>query len=207
MSYLLPSLPYTYDAFEPFFDKKTMKIHHTKHHQTYIDNANSILEMYPELKKYTAEELMKHLDQIPSNKRLFMKNNIGGHINHSFFWKNLKMGTHLSGKLKEAIEHDFNNIKTFKEIFEKVAITHFGSGWVWLVLQNHKLVIVSTINQDNPLMGKVVSGTLGFPIIALDLWEHAYYLKYQNKKSDYIKAFWNIVNWEEASLNFLKQNN
>ncbi|MCP1064869.1 superoxide dismutase [Mn] [Serratia symbiotica] len=202
MSYSLPSLPYAYDALEPHFDKQTMEIHHSKHHQAYVNNANTVLEAYPELAKYSVEELIEHLDKVPADKRTFMRNNAGGHANHSFFWKNLKTGTILSGDLKAAIERNFGSVEQFKEEFEKTAATRFASGWAWLVLQGDKLVIVSTANQDSPLMGEAATGTSGFPIIVLDVWEHAYYLKYQNKRPDYIKAFWNVVNWDEAAARF-----
>lgn len=202
MSYSLPSLPYAYDALEPHFDKQTMEIHHTKHHQTYVNNANTVLEAYPELAKYSVEELIRDLDKVPADKRTFMRNNAGGHANHSFFWKNLKTGTTLGGDLKAAIERDFGSVEKFREEFEKAAATRFGSGWAWLVLKDGKLAVVSTANQDSPLMGEAVAGASGFPIIGLDVWEHAYYLKYQNKRPDYIKAFWNVVNWDEAAARF-----
>ncbi|MGP0905473.1 superoxide dismutase [Mn] [Serratia sp. CY76391] len=202
MSYSLPSLPYAYDALEPHFDKQTMEIHHTKHHQTYVNNANTVLEAYPELAKYSVEELIQDLDKVPADKRTFMRNNAGGHANHSFFWKNLKTGTTLGGDLKAAIERDFGSVEKFQEEFEKAAATRFGSGWAWLVLKDGKLAVVSTANQDSPLMGEAVAGASGFPIIGLDVWEHAYYLKYQNKRPDYIKAFWNVVNWDEAAARF-----
>lgn len=202
MSYSLPSLPYAYDALEPHFDKQTMEIHHTKHHQTYVNNANTVLEAYPELAKYSVEELIQDLDKVPADKRTFMRNNAGGHANHSFFWKNLKTGTTLGGDLKAAIERDFGSVDKFQEEFEKAAATRFGSGWAWLVLKDGKLAVVSTANQDSPLMGEAVAGASGFPIIGLDVWEHAYYLKYQNKRPDYIKAFWNVVNWDEAAARF-----
>lgn len=202
MSYSLPSLPYAYDALEPHFDKQTMEIHHTKHHQTYVNNANTVLEAYPELAKYSVEELIQDLDKVPADKRTFMRNNAGGHANHSFFWKNLKTGTTLGGDLKAAIERDFGSVEKFQEEFEKAAATRFGSGWAWLVLKDGKLAVVSTANQDSPLMGEAVAGASGFQIIGLDVWEHAYYLKYQNKRPDYIKAFWNVVNWDEAAARF-----
>lgn len=202
MSYSLPSLPYAYDALEPHFDKQTMEIHHTKHHQTYVNNANTVLEAYPELAKYSVEELIQDLDKVPADKRTFMRNNAGGHASHSFFWKNLKTGTTLGGDLKAAIERDFGSVEKFQEEFEKAAATRFGSGWAWLVLKDGKLAVVSTANQDSPLMGEAVAGASGFPIIGLDVWEHAYYLKYQNKRPDYIKAFWNVVNWDEAAARF-----
>ena len=202
MSYSLPSLPYAYDALEPHFDKQTMEIHHTKHHQTYVNNANTVLEAYPELAKYSVEELIQDLDKVPADKRTFMRNNAGGHANHSFFWKNLKTGTTLGGDLKAAIERDFGSVEKFQEEFEKAAATRFGSGWAWLVLKDGKLAVVSTANQDSPLMGEAVAGASGFPIIGLDVWEHAYYLKFQNRRPDYIKAFWDVVNWDEAAARF-----
>lgn len=202
MSYSLPSLPYAYDALEPHFDKQTMEIHHTKHHQTYVNNANTVLEAYPELASYSVEDLIKDLDKVPADKRTFMRNNAGGHANHSFFWKGLKLGTSLGGDLKAAIERDFGSVEKFQEEFEKAAATRFGSGWAWLVLKDGKLAVVSTANQDSPLMGEAVSGASGFPIIGLDVWEHAYYLKFQNRRPDYIKAFWNVVNWDEAAARF-----
>ncbi|WP_411751275.1 superoxide dismutase [Mn] [Serratia sp. (in: enterobacteria)] len=202
MSYSLPSLPYAYDALEPHFDKQTMEIHHTKHHQTYVNNANTVLEAYPELASLSVEELIQDLDKVPADKRTFMRNNAGGHANHSLFWKGLKTGTTLGGDLKAAIERDFGSVEKFQEEFEKAAATRFGSGWAWLVLKGDKLAVVSTANQDSPLMGEAVSGASGFPIVGLDVWEHAYYLKFQNRRPDYIKAFWNVVNWDEAAKRF-----
>ncbi|EGY29502.1 Superoxide dismutase [Candidatus Regiella insecticola 5.15] len=199
MSYTLPSLPYAYDALEPHFDKQTMEIHHTKHHQTYITNANTVLEAYPELKELSVEALIKDLDKIPAEIRTVIRNNAGGHANHSLFWQGLKIGTTLAGDLKAAIERNFSSVQKFQEEFEKAAATRFGSGWAWLVLKDGKLAVVSTANQDNPLMGEAVAGVSGHPIIGLDVWEHAYYLKFQNRRPDYIKAFWNVVNWDEAS--------
>ncbi|MFO6494576.1 superoxide dismutase [Mn] [Hafnia alvei] len=202
MSYSLPSLPYAYDALEPHFDKQTMEIHHTKHHQTYVNNANTVLEAYPELASLSVEDLIQDLDKVPADKRTFMRNNAGGHANHSLFWKGLKTGTTLGGDLKAAIERDFGSVEKFQEEFEKAAATRFGSGWAWLVLKGDKLAVVSTANQDSPLMGEAVSGASGLPIVGLDVWEHAYYLKFQNRRPDYIKAFWNVVNWDEAAKRF-----
>lgn len=203
MSYTLPSLPYAYDALEPHFDKQTMEIHHSKHHQAYVNNANAALESLPELAKLTAEELIAQLDKVPTEKRTALRNNAGGHVNHSFFWKGLKLGTELKGDLKAAIERDFGSVDKFKEEFEKAAATRFGAGWAWLVLKDDgKLAVVSTANQDSPLMGEAVSGASGYPIAGLDVWEHAYYLKYQNRRPDYIKAFWSVVNWDEAAKRF-----
>ncbi|MDC9581513.1 superoxide dismutase [Mn] [Xenorhabdus sp. PR6a] len=203
MSYSLPSLPYSYDALEPHFDKQTMEIHHTKHHQTYVTNTNNALEAFPELSKLDIDDLIKQLDKIPADKRTFVRNNAGGHSNHSLFWKGLKLGTVLDGALKAAIERDFGSVDSFKEKFEQAAATRFGSGWAWLVLkEDGKLAVVSTANQDSPLMGEEVAGASGYPIVGLDVWEHAYYLKYQNRRPDYIKAFWHVVNWDEAARRY-----
>ncbi|URJ24471.1 Fe-Mn family superoxide dismutase [Candidatus Blochmanniella camponoti] len=202
MSFILPSLPYPYDALEPFLDEKTMKIHHTKHHQAYIDNANAALIDLPEFSNLPVIELIKKLNHLPNHKKTILRNNAGGHINHSLFWKYLKKNTILQGSLKDAIEYNFSSISSFKDHFEKTAISRFGSGWVWLIKQNDILSIVSTSNQDNPLMGADISGTNGYPILGLDVWEHAYYLKYQNRRLDYIRSFWNVVNWDEVYTQF-----
>ncbi|ERK17108.1 MAG: superoxide dismutase [Mn] [Pantoea sp.] len=204
MSYSLPSLPYDYDALEPHFDKQTMEIHHSKHHQAYVNNANAALESLKgtEFDGIPVEELIAKLDKLPADKKGPLRNNAGGHANHSLFWKGLKIGTTLQGELKAAIEKDFGSVEKFQEEFEKAATTRFGSGWAWLVKKGDKLAVVSTANQDSPLMGEAISGASGFPIIGLDVWEHAYYLKYQNKRPDYIKAFWNVVNWDEAAARF-----
>ncbi|ACT04949.1 Superoxide dismutase [Dickeya chrysanthemi Ech1591] len=203
MSYSLPSLPYAYDALEPHFDARTMEIHHSKHHQAYVNNANAALESLPEFAGLSAEELITKLDQLPADKKGPLRNNAGGHANHSLFWKGLKLGTTLEGELKAAIERDFGSIDEFKTKFEQAAATRFGSGWAWLVLKDDgKLAVVSTANQDSPLMGEAISGASGYPIIALDVWEHAYYLQYQNRRPDYIKAFWFVVNWDEAAKRF-----
>ena len=203
MSYTLPTLPYAYDALEPHFDKQTMEIHHSKHHQAYVNNANAALEtLSDDLKNLSAEELIAQLDKVPAEKRTVLRNNAGGHANHSLFWKGLKKGTTLQGDLKAAIERDFGSVESFKEKFEQAAATRFGSGWAWLVLKDGKLAVVSTANQDSPLMGESVSGASGFPIVGLDVWEHAYYLKFQNRRPDYIKEFWNVVNWDEAAKRF-----
>ncbi|RUT64785.1 superoxide dismutase [Mn] (plasmid) [Morganella morganii] len=202
MSYVLPALPYAYDALEPHFDKMTMEIHHTKHHQTYVNNTNTALEAFPEMAGLDIDDLIALLDKFPADKRTFIRNNAGGHSNHSMFWKGLKTGTTLQGDLKAAIERDFGSVDAFQAEFEKAAATRFGSGWAWLVLKDGKLAVVSTANQDSPLMGEAISGTSGYPIIGLDVWEHAYYLKFQNRRPDYIKAFWSVVNWDEAAARF-----
>lgn len=201
MAFTLPELGYDYDALEPHFDAKTMEIHHSKHHQAYVNNANAALEG-TEWADKSAEEVIANLDKIPSDKQTAVRNNAGGHANHSLFWAILKTGTQLQGSLKEAIERDFGSVDAFKEAFEKAAQTRFGSGWAWLVKQGDKLAVVSTANQDSPLMGKDIAGCEGTPIIGLDVWEHAYYLNYQNRRPDYIKAFWNVVNWDEAQKRF-----
>ncbi|EMQ4856954.1 superoxide dismutase [Mn] [Morganella morganii] len=202
MSYVLPALPYAYDALEPHFDKMTMEIHHTKHHQTYVNNTNTALEAFPEMANLDIDDLIAQLDKFPADKRTFIRNNAGGHSNHSMFWKGLKTGTTLQSDLKAAIERDFGSVDAFQAEFEKAAATRFGSGWAWLVLKDGKLAVVSTANQDSPLMGEAISGTSGYPIIGLDVWEHAYYLKFQNRRPDYIKAFWSVVNWDEAAARF-----
>ena len=202
MAYQLPALPYTYDALEPHFDTQTMEIHHSKHHQAYVNNANAVLANLPEWEKLSAEELIARLAELPENVRTPLRNNAGGHANHSLFWQILKTGTTLQGKLKAAIERDFGSVEAFQAEFEKAAATRFGSGWAWLVYEDGKLKVVSTANQDSPLMGQAVSGASGYPIIGLDVWEHAYYLKFQNRRPDYIKAFWQVVNWDEAAHRF-----
>ncbi|AKC32280.1 superoxide dismutase [Mn] [Candidatus Pantoea carbekii] len=202
MSYSLPSLPYAYDALEPYFDKQTMEIHHTKHHQTYINNTNIALQDM-NFQNLPVDELITKLSELPADKRNTIRNNAGGHANHSLFWKSLKIGTFLCGELKNAIENDFGSVQNFQQTFENEATTRFGSGWAWLIKQNNgKLAVTSTANQDNPLMGQSIVNVSGYPILGLDVWEHAYYLKYQNKRIDYIKAFWNVVNWDEATVRF-----
>ena len=202
MAYQLPALSYAYDALEPHFDAQTMEIHHSKHHQAYVNNANAVLANLPEWEKLSAEELIARLAELPENVRTPLRNNAGGHANHSLFWQILKTGTTLQGKLKAAIERDFGSVEAFQAEFEKAAASRFGSGWAWLVYEDGKLKVVSTANQDSPLMGQAVSGASGYPIIGLDVWEHAYYLKYQNRRPDYIKAFWQVVNWDEAARRF-----
>ena len=202
MAYQLPALPYAYDALEPHFDTQTMEIHHSKHHQAYVNNANAVLANLSEWEKLSAEELIARLAELPENVRTPLRNNAGGHANHSLFWQILKTSTTLQGKLKAAIERDFGSVEAFQAEFEKAAATRFGSGWAWLVYEDGKLKVVSTANQDSPLMGQAVSGTSGYPIIGLDVGEHAYYLKFQNRRPDYIKAFWQVVNWDEAARRF-----
>lgn len=200
MAYTLPPLPYAYDALEPYIDSETMHLHHDKHHQTYVNNANAALpSLSTELQALSAQELLKHLDKVPADKLTAIRNNVGGHANHTLFWELLKVGTELKGELKQAIERNFGSVDAFKEKFANAAATRFGSGWAWLVVQNGKLVVVSTPNQDTPIMGEKFAGVTGTPILTLDVWEHAYYLKYQNRRADYINAFWNVVNWDKVA--------
>lgn len=200
MAYTLPPLPYAYDSLEPYIDTETMHFHHDKHHQAYVNNANAVIETLSSSQQaLTPEELLTQLDRVPADKLNALKNNVGGHANHSLFWTLLKQGTELTGPLKEAIERDFGSVKKFKEAFNKAATARFGSGWAWLVSQNGKLAIVSTANQDSPIMGETFSGVSGTPLLGLDVWEHAYYLKYQNRRVDYIDAFWCVVNWDKVS--------
>ena len=203
MAYTLPELGYAYDALEPHFDAMTMEIHHSKHHQTYVNNANAIVETLPEAyQSLSAEALIARIAELPADKQTPVRNNVGGHANHTLFWQILKTGTTLSGGLKDAIERDFGSVEAFQAEFEKAAQTRFGSGWAWLVVENGKLKVVSTANQDSPLMGAAIAGCSGTPLLTLDVWEHAYYLKYQNRRPDYIKAFWHVANWDEAQRRF-----
>lgn len=203
MPFTLPKLPYAYDALEPHIDTRTMEIHHTKHHQTYIDNANKALEG-TEWADKSAEEIISALDSVPADKKNVLRNNAGGHFNHSLFWTVLggQGGSQPSGELSSAIDEAFGSFDAFKEKFEDAAKTRFGSGWAWLVVKDGKLSVVSTANQDSPLMGDAVAGVSGTPILGVDVWEHAYYLNYQNKRPDYLKAFWNVVNWDEVSRRY-----
>ena len=203
MPYTLPPLPYAYDALEPHIDAKTMEIHHTKHHQTYVDNANKALEG-TEWADLPVEELIQKLDAVPADKKTALRNNAGGHANHSLFWQVMGQGKggQPSGEVLEAINSAFGSFDAFKQKFEDAAKTRFGSGWAWLVVKDSKLDVVSTANQDNPLMGEAVAGVSGTPILGVDVWEHAYYLNYQNKRPDYLAAFWNVVNWDEVAKRY-----
>ncbi|TFJ38923.1 superoxide dismutase [Carnobacterium divergens] len=198
MTYQLPELPYAYDALTPYIDEETMHLHHDKHHNTYVTNLNAAIEKHPELGSKTIEELMSNLDAIPEDIRTAVRNNGGGHVNHTFFWEILAPNTGgvPTGEVKEAIDATFGSFDKFKEEFAAAATTRFGSGWAWLVLDGGKLSIISTPNQDSPLSeGKT-------PILGLDVWEHAYYLNYKNVRPEYIKAFWNIVNWDEVAKRY-----
>lgn len=193
MAHVLLPLNYAFDALEPHIDAKTMEIHYTKHHQTYVDKLNEALAKHPEIGEKTVEELVADLEMIPEDIRTAVRNHGGGHLNHMLFWQTLSPqgGGEPSGKLKEAIDSTFGSFAEFQEKFTAAALGRFGSGWAWLV-NDSGLAIVATANQDNPLTdGKT-------PLLGLDVWEHAYYLKYQNKRADYVKAFWNVINWKEV---------
>jgi len=199
----LPALPYAYDALEPHIDAQTMTIHHTKHHQAYIDNANKALEG-TEMEHMSADEIVRNLASAPADKKGALRNNVGGHVNHSMFWQVMGPdGTGKpSGELASAIDETFGSFEAFKEKLEDAGKTRFGSGWAWLVVQDGKLAVVSTANQDSPLMGAEIAGVSGTPILGVDVWEHAYYLNYQNRRPDYLKAFWNVVNWDEVARRY-----
>ncbi len=197
--FVLPALGYSFDALEPHIDARTMEIHLTKHHKAYVDNANKALEKLPGLKDYSAERLLSNLGVVPQSARAGVQNNVGGHVNHSLFWKLLTPGGPAtpSGGLASAINSAFGSLEAFKTAFSNAASTRFGSGWAWLVAPKQGgLKILSTANQDSPLMEHAT------PIIGLDVWEHAYYLKYQNRRADYIQAFWKVLNWEVAGHRF-----
>ncbi|EPZ8160484.1 superoxide dismutase [Listeria monocytogenes] len=198
MTYELPKLPYTYDALEPNFDKETMEIHYTKHHNTYVTKLNEAVAGHPELASKSVEELVANLDSVPEDIRGAVRNHGGGHANHTLFWSILSPngGGAPTGNLKAATESEFGTFDEFKEKFNAAAAARFGSGWAWLVVNDGKLEIVSTANQDSPLSdGKT-------PVLGLDVWEHAYYLKFQNRRPEYIDTFWNVINWDEANKRF-----
>ncbi|MGH9397951.1 MAG: superoxide dismutase [Terriglobia bacterium] len=199
MPFTLPALPYAADALEPYIDKTTMEIHHDKHHGAYVNNLNKALESAPQLAGKTVEELLaSNCAIVPDSIKTAVRNNGGGHANHSMFWQIMapKSGGNPSGKLADAIKSTFDSFEAFKEKFNAAAAARFGSGWAWLVKGSSGLEVISTANQDNPLMeGK-------FPVIGLDVWEHAYYLKYQNRRPEYVGAWWNLVSWAEAEKRF-----
>ena len=203
MAHELPPLPYPKEALEPHIDALTMEIHHDRHHKAYVDNLNKAIAGNAALEGKSLDALIGNLASVPDNIRGPVRNNGGGHWNHSFFWKILapKAGGAPSGKLADAIKAAFGSFAEFQAKFEAAGIGRFGSGWAWLVSNGGKLEIVSTANQDNPLMGKAVAGCEGKPLLGVDVWEHAYYLKYQNKRADYLKAIWNVINWNEVAKN------
>ncbi|TDM34872.1 superoxide dismutase [Macrococcoides canis] len=196
MAFELPKLEYAYDALEPHIDKETMEIHHTKHHNTYVTKLNDAVAG-TEFENVSIEDLMKRINEVPADKKTAVVNNGGGHYNHSLFWTLLALGKEAKGEVVDAIESKFGSLDAFKQEFADAAATRFGSGWAWLVVNNGELEVTSTPNQENPLMeGKT-------PILGLDVWEHAYYLNYQNKRPDYIAAFWNVVNWDKVNELYL----
>ena len=198
MAHELPPLPYAFNALEPFIDEQTMQIHHGKHHQTYVNNLNGAVEKHASLQGKSVEELIANLDAVPEDVRTVVRNNGGGHANHTLFWQIMgpNAGGAPTGAVAEAIDKAFGSFDAFKEAFTKAAVGRFGSGWAWLVKSGDGVEITSTPNQDSPLMeGKT-------PILGIDVWEHAYYLKYQNKRPDYIAAWFNVVNWAEVNKRF-----
>ena len=198
LAYEVPALPYDYAALEPHIDEATMKLHHDKHHAAYVNNLNAAVEKHPELGKHTPEDLLRNLETIPDDVKGAVRNNGGGHVNHTMFWSIMKPGGggEPTGKIAEHITKDFGSFEDFKKQFNETTAKQFGSGWGWLVFDGGKLKIVTTANQDNPL-------THGhYPILGNDVWEHAYYLKYQNKRPDYLAAWWNTVNWDEINKRF-----
>jgi superoxide dismutase, Fe-Mn family len=199
MAFQLPDLPYGFDALEPHIDTATMQIHHGKHHQTYVNNLNAAIEKAPELAGKSLDDLLTGINSVPEAVRTAVRNNGGGHWNHSMFWKWMapNAGGEPSGRVGKAIKDSFGGFDKFKELWSAAGVARFGSGWVWLMNDGGKLSITSSPNQDNPLMeGKSA------PILGLDVWEHAYYLRYQNKRPDYITAWWNVINWDEVESGF-----
>jgi len=205
MSHQLPNLSYSVDALEPHIDARTMEIHHGKHHQTYINNLNAALESNPDLSSKSVDDLISDLSQVPEDIRGAVRNNGGGHSNHSFFWQVISPsgGGVPVGSLNDAITSAFGSFDAFKDAFTKAALTRFGSGWAWLIKSGDSVAVTSTPNQDSPLMEGIADAT-GTPLIGLDVWEHAYYLNYQNRRPDYISAFWNVVDWDRANALFEK---
>ena len=195
----LPELPYSHDALEPHIDAQTMEIHHSRHHNAYVTNLNKALESAPRLQDASLETLLSDLATVPEPIRAAVRNNGGGHFNHSFFWPLLGTGGAPVGELSAAIDKEFGSVSALQEQFNQAAITRFGSGWAWLSFNKEgRLQVHSTPNQDSPIMDGLK------PVLGLDVWEHAYYLKYQNRRPDYVSAWWNVVNWERANENYLK---
>jgi Fe-Mn family superoxide dismutase len=205
MAFTLPDLGYAYDALEPHIDARTMEIHHSKHHNAYVTNLNNAIAGKGDLESKGAEDLVRNLASVPEDIRTAVRNNGGGHVNHTFFWKTITPGgaNAPSGALAKAIDEAFGSFDAFKEAFGKAAATRFGSGWAWLTKDaSGKVSVSSTANQDNPIMGKEFGGNGETPLLGLDVWEHAYYLNYQNRRPDYITAFWNVVNWDVVAANY-----
>ncbi len=198
MKHTLPKMGYAYDALEPYIDRKTMEVHYTKHHQGYVDKLNAALEGYPALQKEDVKELVRDIGHVPEKIRAAVRNHGGGHLNHSFFWPLLKKDVEIGGRILDEIEKAFGSFDRFIEEFSAKAMTVFGSGWAWLVYSDGKLEIVATPNQDNPVsMGKT-------PVLGIDVWEHAYYLKYQNRRAEYVDAFFNVIDWKQVEKNLEK---
>jgi Fe-Mn family superoxide dismutase len=197
----LPKLPYAFDALEPHIDAKTMEIHHDRHHKAYVDNLNTALKGHENLQKMSLESLLSHLRMVPMEIRTAVRNNGGGHLNHSMFWQMMSKdgGGEPKGELGKAIDKAFASFAKFQEAFTKAAMTRFGSGWAWLSVQKGDLKIVSSPNQDTPVMGQGAALAESSPVLGIDVWEHAYYLKYQNKRADYVKAWWNVINWKDVA--------
>ncbi len=198
MAFELPPLPYAYNALEPYIDEQTMRLHHDKHHAAYVNNLNAALEKHPELQSCSLEDLMTKINQVPEDIRTAVRNNGGGDINHTMFWQIMapQAGGEPTGSLADALSKTFGNFAKFKEELNKAGMGRFGSGWAWLVLDHGKLSVISTANQDSPLMeGKQ-------PVMGVDVWEHAYYLKYQNRRNEYLAAWWNVVNWPEIQKRY-----
>ena len=198
MTYKLEPLPYEYNSLEPFIDEQTMKIHHDKHHQTYVDKLNAALEGHPDLQKKSAEDLIKDIISVPESIRTAVRNHGGGHVNHTFFWHILKKDVQPSGEILEAVNKKFGSLDKFKEEFTKAALAVFGSGWAWLVLNNGELEIMSTPNQDCPIShGKI-------PVLGVDMWEHSFYLKHKSNKAAYLEDFFHVINWNKVNEHYKK---
>ena len=202
MAFTVPNLAYGFDALEPHIDTQTMQIHHGKHHAAYVNNLNKALEGKRDLEAKSIEDLVAHINAVPENIRTAVRNNGGGHYNHSLFWETIgpKAGGEPTGKLADAIKADLGGFDAFKEKFTTAGTARFGSGWAWIIVSNGKLAVCSTPNQDNPLMD--VAEVKGNPILGMDVWEHAYYLKYQNRRPDYIAAFWSVINWNAVGTRY-----
>ncbi len=198
MAYELPPLPYDYNALEPYIDTQTMQLHHDKHHQTYVTNVNNALQGHDQLAAMSVDDLLRNISQVPDSIRTAVQNNAGGHSNHSMFWSIMKPngGGEPTGDLASAIQQAFGSFDAFKTAFNDAGTKRFGSGWAWLVLDNGALKVISTANQDSPLMSGM------YPVMGNDVWEHAYYLKYQNRRPEYLNAWWNVVNWDEVARRY-----
>lgn len=204
MAHELSALPYAFEALEPHIDAQTMQIHHGKHHATYVTNLNNALKDQADLQAKSAEALISDLAAVPEGIRTAVRNNGGGHVNHTLFWQLMapNAGGAPKGELGDALNAAFGSFDEFKTKFQAAGVGRFGSGWAWLLLNNGKLEIASTANQDNPMMGKAIAGCEGVALLGVDVWEHAYYLKYQNRRADYLAAWWNVVNWDEVAKRY-----